>query len=376
MLNKSKIERIGVVGLGYVGLPLALELGKKFKVIGFDISESRIKFLSDGIDLNDESTEDLKSFGKSITFSSLIHDLVDCDIFIVTVPTPVNDANQPDFGPLLSASKLVGSIMKRGSLVIYESTVYPGATEELCVPALESSSTLKWLVDFNVGYSPERINPGDVSRPITAITKVVSGDTVDSLERVASVYGEVISAGIFRASCIKVAEAAKVIENTQRDLNIALMNEVSIIFRKIGIPTAEVLEAASTKWNFLRFKPGLVGGHCIGVDPYYLTYKAESLGYKPEVILAGRKINDSVAKFYAEVFVKNLMSNGKNSAGSRILVLGYTFKENCADTRNTKVADLIRELLEYGMNVKCHDPLVKTPPVGYGEIFFGKYACQ
>ena len=348
---------VAVVGLGYVGLPLAVEFGKKFRTVGYDLSAEKVASYRRHIDPTGEiSSEDLESAAK-LEVTTDPKDLAAADIVIVAVPTPIDAARQPDFSPLVSSSTTVGKHMKRGAIVVYESTVYPGATEEVCIPVLEKNSGMKWLKDFNVGYSPERINPGDKEHTLTRITKVVSGDTPETLEKVAGIYAAVVKAGVYRASSIKVAEAAKVIENTQRDLNIALMNELSIIFRKIGIDTLEVLQAAGTKWNFLPFRPGLVGGHCIGVDPYYLTHKAEMLGYHPEVILAGRRINDDMGKFIAEQTVKELIRCGHSVKGAKINVLGLTFKEDVPDLRNSKVIDVINELRNFGVEVFVHDPV-------------------
>jgi UDP-N-acetyl-D-glucosamine/UDP-N-acetyl-D-galactosamine dehydrogenase len=350
-------EVVAVVGLGYVGLPLAVEFGKKSTTIGFDLSKSKIENYKQFIDPTGEvSTEELKAASKLVV-STDPSVLAEADYIVVAVPTPVDNAHNPDFTPLAGASKTVGMNMKRGAIVIFESTVYPGATEEVCIPILEQHSGLKWKEDFHVGFSPERINPGDKEHTLTTILKVVSGDDAETLERVAKLYESVITAGVHRASSIKVAEAAKVIENTQRDLNIALMNELAIIFDKIGIDTLEVLKAAGTKWNFLPFRPGLVGGHCIGVDPYYLTHKAEMIGYHPQVILAGRRINDGMAKFVAEKTVKSMISAGFHVKGSKVNVLGLTFKENCPDLRNSKVADIVSELKTYGVEVHVHDPV-------------------
>jgi UDP-N-acetyl-D-galactosamine dehydrogenase len=345
------------VGLGYVGLPLAVEFGKKHRTIGFDLSAEKVASYKRHVDPTGEvSSDDLRA-GTRLVFGTDPAALGDADFIIVAVPTPVDEAHQPDFGPLLGASQSVGAHMKLGATVVYESTVYPGATEEICIPVLEKHSGMKWRRDFHVGYSPERINPGDKDRTLTKITKVVSGDTPETLERVARMYASVVTAGVHRASSIKVAEAAKVIENTQRDLNIALMNELAIIFDRLGINTLEVLSAAGTKWNFLPFRPGLVGGHCIGVDPYYLTHRAEMVGYHPEVILAGRRINDGMGKFVAEQTVKHLVRNGWQVKDAPIIVLGLTFKEDCADLRNSRVIDVIRELQSYGANVVVHDPV-------------------
>ena len=348
---------VAVVGLGYVGLPLAVEFGKKQRTIGFDLSTSKIESYKKWIDPTGEvSTEDLRA-ASHLTVSSDPAELSQADHIVIAVPTPVDIAHQPDFTPLVGASETVGKHMKRGAIVTYESTVYPGATEEVCIPLLEKHSGMKWKKDFHVGYSPERINPGDKERTLTTIIKVVSGDDEATLEKVAQLYESIVTAGVHRASSIKVAEAAKVIENTQRDLNIALMNELAIIFDKMGIDTLQVLQAAGTKWNFLPFRPGMVGGHCIGVDPYYLTHKAEMIGYHPQVILAGRRINDGMAKFIAEKTVKEMIRAGFHVKGSKVNVLGLTFKENCPDLRNSKVADLIHELQSYGLDVHVHDPV-------------------
>ncbi len=351
------MKTIAVVGLGYVGLPLAVEFGKKFRTIGVDLSAEKVACYKQHFDPTGEvSTEDLKA-ATLLEMGTDPSALREADFVIVAVPTPVDDAHQPDFSPLVSSSRAVGQNLKQGAIVVYESTVYPGATEEVCIPILEQYSGKKWKTDFFVGYSPERINPGDKERTVTKIVKVVSGDTPETLATVTEIYGSVIKAGVFPASCIKVAEAAKVIENTQRDLNIALMNELAIIFDKIGIDTLEVLQAAGTKWNFLPFRPGLVGGHCIGVDPYYLTHKAQKLGYHPEVILAGRRINDGMGKFVAEQTIKQLVRRGHPVKDSPIIVLGLTFKEDCPDLRNSRVIDVIRELESYGARVIVHDPV-------------------
>jgi UDP-N-acetyl-D-galactosamine dehydrogenase len=348
---------VAVVGLGYVGLPLAVELGKKYQTLGYDLSDAKIASYRNHCDPTGEvSPESLKAATK-LNVSTDPAVISDADIIIVAVPTPVDEAHIPDFSPLVGASKTVGQYMKKGAVVVYESTVYPGATEEVCIPLLERYSGIKWRQDFHVGYSPERVNPGDKERTITKIVKVVSGDDEATLKTVGDLYESVIAAGVHRASSIKVAEAAKVIENTQRDLNIALMNELAIIFDKIGIDTLEVLQAAGTKWNFLPFRPGLVGGHCIGVDPYYLTHKAEMLGYHPQVILAGRRINDGMAAFVAKQTIKQMIEAGSPIKGSKIIVLGLAFKENCPDIRNSKVADLVRELSDYGCEVLVHDPI-------------------
>ncbi len=351
------MDVIAVVGLGYVGLPLAVELGKKRQTIGFDISAEKVASYRNYIDPTGElDTRALRS-AEYLQVTCDPVDLAEADIIIIAVPTPVDSAHNPDFGPLTAATITVGNHMRRGTTVVYESTVYPGATEEVCVPLLEAASGLRWRQDFTVGFSPERINPGDKHHTLTNIIKVVSGDGPDSLERIAALYQSIVAAGVYRASSIKVAEAAKVIENTQRDLNIALMNELAIIFDKIGIDTIEVLEAAGTKWNFLPFRPGLVGGHCIGVDPYYLTHKADMIGYHPQVILAGRRINDGMAKFVAEKTVKEMIAAGFHVKGCKVNVLGLTFKEDCPDLRNSKVADMIDELRAYGVEVHVHDPI-------------------
>jgi UDP-N-acetyl-D-glucosamine/UDP-N-acetyl-D-galactosamine dehydrogenase len=347
---------VSVIGLGYVGLPVAIAFGQKARTVGFDVSSRRIQELKSGHDRNDEvSAETLRT--ADILYSSNYEDLRQADFHIVAVPTPVDDAHQPDLTPVISATETVAKALKKGDIVVYESTVYPGVTEEECVPVLERISGLKCGTDFTVGYSPERINPGDREHTFTRIKKVVSGSDSETLEIVADTYSSVVTAGVHRATSIKVAEAAKVIENTQRDLNIALMNELSIIFSRLGIDTMEVLEAAGTKWNFLKFRPGLVGGHCIGVDPYYLTHKAEKIGYIPQVILAGRRINDSMGKFIAQQTVKEMVRAGHGVFDSTVTVLGLTFKENCPDLRNSKVIDIIRELQDFGISVQVHDPL-------------------
>ncbi|WP_394752370.1 nucleotide sugar dehydrogenase [Crenothrix sp.] len=348
---------VAVVGLGYVGLPLAVEFGKKFETIGFDLSTSKIDSYRRYCDPTGEvSSEDLRA-ATGLQVGSDPAALAKADFIIIAVPTPVDSGHQPDFSPLISSSISVGKYLKPGAIVVYESTVYPGATEEVCIPILERESGLKWKTDFHVGYSPERVNPGDKERTITKIVKVVSGDDDQTLDKVAQLYSSVISAGVHKASSIKVAEAAKVIENTQRDLNIALMNELAIIFDRIGIDTLEVLKAAGTKWNFLPFRPGLVGGHCIGVDPYYLTHKAEMEGYHPQVILAGRRINDGMAAFIANQTSKQLIRAGCCIQTAKVIVLGLTFKENCPDLRNSKVADVVFELQQFGWHVSVHDPV-------------------
>lgn len=350
-------EVVAVVGLGYVGLPLAVEFGKKGRTIGFDLSSAKIENYKQCVDPTGEVASSELRAARHLDVTTDPSMLAQADYIVVAVPTPVDIAHNPDFTPLIGASTSVGKHMKRGAIVVYESTVYPGATEEICIPILERESGLKWKEDFHVGFSPERINPGDKEHTLTTILKVVSGDDDDSLDRIAKLYESVVTAGVYRASSIKVAEAAKVIENTQRDLNIALMNELAIIFDKIGIDTLEVLKAAGTKWNFLPFRPGLVGGHCIGVDPYYLTHKAEMIGYHPQVILAGRRINDGMAKFVAEKTVKSMISSGFHVKGSKVNVIGLTFKENCPDLRNSKVADIVHELQSYGVDVHVFDPV-------------------
>ncbi|MCP5286925.1 MAG: nucleotide sugar dehydrogenase [Burkholderiaceae bacterium] len=347
---------IAVIGLGYVGLPLVVEFGKQVRTIGFDIAKSKVAACQRGSDPSRELTDDEVQAGHLAVYTDDPKMLGEADVIIVAVPTPVDDAHIPDFRPLVGASTSAGRHMKKGAIVVYESTVYPGATEEVCIPVLERESGLKWKQDFFVGYSPERINPGDKEHTLTKILKIVSGDTPETLETVAKTYELIVEPGVHRASCIKAAEAAKVIENTQRDLNIALMNELAIIFDKLGIDTSEVLEAAGTKWNFLKFKPGLVGGHCIGVDPYYLTHKADMLGYHPQVILAGRRINDGMGKFIAEQTIKHMIAAGSYIKGAKVNVMGLTFKENCGDLRNSKVIDIIRELQSYGVDVHVTDP--------------------
>lgn len=348
--------KIGIIGLGYVGLPLAVEFGKKFDVVGFDINKNRINELSNGVDKTLEVTSNELLSSINLKFSSDIKGLSDCQIFIITVPTPIDLAKRPDLNPLIMASKTVGEILKKGDIVIYESTVYPGATEEVCVPILEKYSNLKFNEDFYCGYSPERINPGDKINTLTKIKKITSGSTIEVANLVDAIYNAIIIAGTYKAPSIKIAEAAKVIENSQRDLNIAFVNELSVIFERIGIDTLDVLEAASSKWNFLPFKPGMVGGHCIGVDPYYLTHKAEEVGYNPQVILAGRRINDNMAKYAARTIIKKMVQNGIEIKESKVIILGVTFKENCPDIRNSKVYDLINELLDWKIKVTVVDP--------------------
>ncbi|MCB0795395.1 MAG: nucleotide sugar dehydrogenase [Flavobacteriales bacterium] len=351
----NKEARLAVIGLGYVGLPIALAFARKLKVVGFDINEGRVEMMKRGEDPSDElGPEEFE--GCDITFTAKIDDLKDVEFFIVAVPTPIDQQNIPDLGPLLGATRTVGQVLKKGDHVVYESTVYPGCTEEDCVPLLERLSDLKYIEDFKVGYSPERINPGDKEHTLSSIVKVSSGCDTESAETIARVYELVVSAGVHRAPNIKVAEAAKIIENTQRDVNIALINELSIIFNRIGINTYDVLEAAGTKWNFLKFQPGLVGGHCIGVDPYYLVYKAKELGYHAQIIDAGRFVNDSMGGYVAKQTVKKIIASGINPADARVLIMGATFKENVTDIRNSKVADVVKELKSFSVAVDVTDP--------------------
>lgn len=362
--------RLAVIGLGYVGLPLAAEFAKKYSVIGFDINTQRIKELESGHDRTQELTSEQLKEAKGLVYTSDLEDLKAANIYIVTVPTPIDEHKKPDLTPLLKASETVGKTLNKGDIVIYESTVYPGCTEEDCVPVLEKHSGLKFNKDFFCGYSPERINPGDKEHTVSKILKVTSGSTPQIATKVDDLYKSIITAGTFKASSIKVAEAAKVIENSQRDINIAFVNELALIFSKMGIDTSEVLAAAGTKWNFLPFKPGLVGGHCIGVDPYYLTHKAEAIGYNPQIILSGRRINDSIGAFVASQTIKMLIKKGHKIVGVRAVVLGLTFKENCPDIRNSRVIDIVRELEEYGVDVSVYDPWVDKEEVKreYGEI--------
>jgi UDP-N-acetyl-D-galactosamine dehydrogenase len=360
--------KLAVIGLGYVGLPLAVEFGLIRNVIGFDINQKRIDDLNSGVDHTGEVSGDELNNAKHLILTSDIEDLASCNCYIVTVPTPIDEFNFPDLTPLLKASEAIGRLISKGDLIIYESTVYPGATEEDCVPVLESFSGLVFNLDFYCGYSPERINPGDKTRRISTIKKVTSGSTPAVARLVDSLYGEIIMAGTHLAPSIRVAEAAKVIENTQRDLNIALINELAIIFNKMGIDTEEVLDAAGSKWNFLNFRPGLVGGHCIGVDPYYLTHKAHSIGYNPEIILAGRRLNDGMGIYVASQLIKSMISSCVHISGSNILVLGLAFKENCPDIRNTRIIDVVRELERYDCNVDIHDPWVNEEEA---ELEFG-----
>ncbi|MBY5974858.1 Vi polysaccharide biosynthesis UDP-N-acetylglucosamine C-6 dehydrogenase TviB [Ferrimonas balearica] len=351
-------EAIAIIGLGYVGLPLAAEFGKIRPTVGFDINQARIAELKDGHDRTRETSAEELAAATQLSFAADTSDVADCSIYIVTVPTPIDAHKRPDLTPLIKASETVGSVLKKGDIVIYESTVYPGATEEDCVPVLERVSGLTFNEDFFCGYSPERINPGDKEHRLPNIKKVTSGSTPEIAEKVDALYAEIITAGTYKADSIKVAEAAKVIENTQRDLNIALVNELAIIFNKMGIDTQAVLKAAGTKWNFLPFRPGLVGGHCIGVDPYYLTHKAEAMGYHPQVILAGRRINDGMGAYVSGRMVKAMIQKGIAVKGARILVMGLAFKENCPDLRNTRVVDMVSELQDYGIVVDVHDPWV------------------
>jgi UDP-N-acetyl-D-glucosamine/UDP-N-acetyl-D-galactosamine dehydrogenase len=350
--------RTGLVGLGYVGLPLAVEFGKKYPTVGFDIHTGRVAELEKGMDSTLECSSEELAEATHLQYTSDVAGIEDCNFYIVTVPTPIGDGNRPLLTPLRAASNSLGGVIKKGDIVVYESTVYPGATEEFCVPLLEAGSGLKMNDDFFVGYSPERINPGDKEHRLPSILKVTSGSTPEAADYVNEVYATIITAGTHKASSIKVAEAAKVIENTQRDVNIALVNELAMIFERVGIDTEEVLEAAGTKWNFLPFRPGLVGGHCIGIDPYYLTYKAEQLGYHPQMILAGRRINDNMSLYVSTQIVKHMLKKGIQPNGAKVLMLGLTFKENCPDLRNTKVVDIIRELTSYGTQVDVHDPWV------------------
>jgi UDP-N-acetyl-D-galactosamine dehydrogenase len=350
--------RISVVGLGYVGLPLAVEFSRKYPTVGFDTKASRIEELRQGSDSTLEVSSEELAAAENLSFSSSVDDIADCNFYVVTVPTPIGDGNRPLLTPLRNASMALGGLLKKGDIVVYESTVYPGVTEEFCVPFLENGSGLKLNEDFFVGYSPERINPGDKTHRLTNILKVTSGSTPESAGFIDQVYGSIIDAGTHSTSSIKVAEAAKVIENTQRDVNIALINELAMIFDLIGIDTEEVLQAAGTKWNFLPFRPGLVGGHCIGVDPYYLAYKAQHLGYHPQMILAGRSINDNMSLYIVSRVIKLMLAKGKKPMDSRVLIMGLAFKENCPDVRNTKVVDVVTELKSYGATVEVHDPWV------------------
>ena len=363
MLSEVDARKIAIIGLGYVGLPLAVEFSRKYSVLGFDISTERIQELKTGYDRTQEISEQDLQRVQDLVFSSEIQSLTSYNTYIVTVPTPIDNYKKPDLGPLLKASQTIGSVLKKGDIVIYESTVYPGCTEEDCVPVLEKASGLQYNVDFFCGYSPERINPGDKINTLTKIKKVTSGSTPEIAILVNNLYDSIIEAGTHLASSIKVAEASKAIENAQRDVNISFVNELALIFDRMGIDTTEVLEAAGTKWNFLKYKPGLVGGHCIGVDPYYLAYKAESLGYYPQVILSGRRVNDTMGIFVANKLVKLLIKKGHKIEGSRVLILGITFKENCPDIRNTRVVDVYKELKDFGMQVDVYDPWASADQV-------------
>ncbi|MFN9110912.1 MAG: Vi polysaccharide biosynthesis UDP-N-acetylglucosamine C-6 dehydrogenase TviB [Bacteroidota bacterium] len=362
-MRKKEEVKIGIIGLGYVGLPLAVEFGKKYPTVGFDIHRSRIEELQNGYDRTLEVEPELLAEAEYLTYTHELEELRNVNFFIVTVPTPIDKNNRPDLTPLMKASESVGKVLKKGDVVVYESTVYPGCTEEDCVPVLEKFSGLTFNKDFYCGYSPERINPGDKVHRVTTIQKITSGSTPEVAQLVNEVYASIITAGTYLAPSIKVAEAAKVIENCQRDINLAFVNELSLIFDKMNIDTLEVLEAAGTKWNFLPFRPGLVGGHCIGVDPYYLTHKAEEIGYHSQVILAGRKINDNMGAFVANKVVKLMIKKGISVNNARVLVLGITFKENCPDIRNSKVIDIIRELHDFGVQVDVHDPLASNDEV-------------
>lgn len=358
-------KTVAVVGLGYVGLPLAIEFGRHLRTIGYDLSREKITAYRRGVDATGEVGADAFCSARMTDFTEDAASLAAADFIVVAVPTPVDAARQPDFAPLIGASEAVGRHMKRDAVVIFESTVYPGATEEVCVPVLERSSGLRWRKDFHVGYSPERVNPGDREHTLARVVKVVAGDSPDTLAKVADLYGSVVTAGVHRVSSIRVAEAAKVIENTQRDLNIALMNELAIIFDRLGLDTMEVLAAARTKWNFLDFRPGLVGGHCIGVDPYYLTHKAEMVGYHPQVILAGRRINDGMGKFIADKTTKLIAQSGRGISSANVNVLGLTFKENLSDLRNSRVPDIVRELRSLGIDIAVHDPIADATEARY-----------
>ncbi|MHC8292805.1 Vi polysaccharide biosynthesis UDP-N-acetylglucosamine C-6 dehydrogenase TviB [Pseudomonas sp. LB3P58] len=359
-MHKLEDIKLAIVGLGYVGLPLAVEFGKIRGVVGFDINQNRIDALKAGHDATLEVTDEELKQAALLDFSTNLEDLSACNTFVVTVPTPIDQYNQPDLTPLIKASETIGKVLKKGDIVIYESTVYPGATEEDCVPVLEKVSGLKFNIDFFAGYSPERINPGDKEHRVTTIKKVTSGSTPEIAELVDELYNQIITAGTHKASSIRVAEAAKVIENTQRDLNIALINELAIIFNKMGIDTEAVLQAAGTKWNFLPFRPGLVGGHCIGVDPYYLTHKAQAIGYHPEIILAGRRLNDGMGAYVVSQLVKAMLKRRIQVDGARVLLMGFTFKENCPDLRNTRIVDIVRELADYNIAVDIYDPWVSV----------------
>ncbi|ENO7812550.1 Vi polysaccharide biosynthesis UDP-N-acetylglucosamine C-6 dehydrogenase TviB [Salmonella enterica] len=355
MITKDDVK-IAVIGLGYVGLPLAVEFGKTRQVVGFDVNHKRILELKDGLDVNLETTEEELREARYLTFTSSIEEIKECNFYIITVPTPINEYKQPDLTPLIKASETVGSVIGKGDIVVYESTVYPGCTEEECVPILERVSGMTFNNDFYVGYSPERINPGDKKYRLTTIKKITSGSTTETADLVDEIYQQIITVGTYKTESIKVAEAAKVIENTQRDLNIALVNELAIIFNRLDIDTEAVLRAAGSKWNFLPFRPGLVGGHCIGVDPYYLTHKSQGIGYYPEIILAGRRLNDNMGNYVSGQLIKAMIKKGINIEGSNVLILGFTFKENCPDIRNTRIIDVVKELGNYNCQVDVFDP--------------------
>lgn len=369
MISKDDVK-IAIIGLGYVGLPLAAEFGKIHQVVGFDVNHKRILELKEGIDVNLETTEEELRDARHLTFTSSIDEIRECNFYIITVPTPINDYKQPDLTPLIRASETVGKVLKPGDIVVYESTVYPGCTEEECVPILERVSAMTFNKDFFVGYSPERINPGDKKYRLTTIKKITSGSTAETACLVDEIYRQIITAGTYKTESIKIAEAAKVIENTQRDLNIALVNELAIIFNRLEIDTEAVLRAAGSKWNFLPFRPGLVGGHCIGVDPYYLTHKSQGIGYYPEIILAGRRLNDNMGNYVSGQLIKAMIKKGINVEGSNVLILGFTFKENCPDIRNTRIIDVVKELGNYSCNVDIYDPWVDAEEVEeeYGII--------
>jgi len=355
MITKDDVK-IAVIGLGYVGLPLAVEFGKTRQVVGFDVNHKRILELKEGLDVNLETTEEELREARYLTFTSSIEEIKECNFYIITVPTPINEYKQPDLTPLIKASETVGSVIGKGDIVVYESTVYPGCTEEECVPILERVSAMTFNKDFHVGYSPERINPGDKKYRLTTIKKITSGSTTETADLVDEIYQQIITVGTYKTESIKVAEAAKVIENTQRDLNIALVNELAIIFNRLDIDTEAVLRAAGSKWNFLPFRPGLVGGHCIGVDPYYLTHKSQGIGYYPEIILAGRRLNDNMGNYVSGQLIKAMIKKGINIEGSHVLILGFTFKENCPDIRNTRIIDVVKELGNYNCQVDVFDP--------------------
>lgn len=362
MISKDDVK-IAIIGLGYVGLPLAAEFGKIRQVVGFDVNQKRILELKEGIDVNLETTEEELRDARHLTFTSSIDEIRECNFYIITVPTPINDYKQPDLTPLIMASETVGKVLRPGDIVVYESTVYPGCTEEECVPILERMSAMTFNKDFFVGYSPERINPGDKKYRLTTIKKITSGSTAETACLVDEIYQQIITAGTYKTESIKIAEAAKVIENTQRDLNIALVNELAIIFNRLEIDTEAVLRAAGSKWNFLPFRPGLVGGHCIGVDPYYLTHKSQGIGYYPEIILAGRRLNDNMGNYVSGQLIKAMIKKGINVEGSNVLILGFTFKENCPDIRNTRIINVVKELGNYSCNVDIFDPWVDAEEV-------------